>query len=302
MLERLLARGERRRVGERETGPGLQRWQRGVIGGCGLIEQARRLPSAPLARYGRTGRIESGWWAHAAPVHLRAGIADVFLEPVQDLAIGELESLQHDLQECLAALHARLWLAPEDGAWFLQTPRALSVSLPAAAEASGASLRQLLSGGTVEPTLLRMLTELQMLLHEHPVNTERQRRGLAPANGIWLWGGGVIPSAYEPQPGTSFRVAHDYLRGLGRWLGAAIDDPGGPEEALAGAADRVLVELTATEPGRLDEEWIAPLARGLARGACSRLTLVLDDWLLALDARSLRRFWRRRRTLKELGA
>jgi len=300
-LERLLARAERRRVTERETGSGFMRWQRGVLGGCGLIEQARQLASAPLTRYGRVGRIESGWWAHAAPVHLRAGIADAVLEPVQGLTNVEFESLQNRLQEYLAALDAALWPAGE-GAWLLQSQHALRGSLPPATEASGTSLRQLLTRGTVEPTLLRMLTELQMLLHQHPVNTERERRGLAPANGIWLWGSGVLPTAQVMQPGTSFRVVHDYLRGLGRWLGAAIDDPAGPEQTLAAAVHRIVVELTASEPGRLDEEWIAPLARGLARGDCSRLTLVLDDWVLELDAGSLRRFWRRRRTLEELQA
>ncbi|MBU3694831.1 MAG: hypothetical protein FGM40_08405 [Rhodocyclaceae bacterium] len=35
----------------------------------------------------------------------------------------------------------------------------------------------------------RWLTEAQMLLHEHPLNVEREARGLRPLNALWLSGG-----------------------------------------------------------------------------------------------------------------
>ena len=36
----------------------------------------------------------------------------------------------------------------------------------------------------------RWLTEMQMLLHEHPVNAAREARGRAPVTGVWFSGGG----------------------------------------------------------------------------------------------------------------
>lgn len=36
----------------------------------------------------------------------------------------------------------------------------------------------------------RLLNELQMTWHEHPVNEARSARGQAPINGVWLYGGG----------------------------------------------------------------------------------------------------------------
>lgn len=38
----------------------------------------------------------------------------------------------------------------------------------------------------------RWLTEAQMLLHEHPVNADREARGLRPLNALWLSGGAAL--------------------------------------------------------------------------------------------------------------
>ena len=37
----------------------------------------------------------------------------------------------------------------------------------------------------------RWLTEMQMLLHEHPANAAREARGRSPVTGVWFWGGGA---------------------------------------------------------------------------------------------------------------
>lgn len=40
-------------------------------------------------------------------------------------------------------------------------------------------------------TLLRLLSEAQMLFHDHPVNAARAARGALPVNGLWISGAGV---------------------------------------------------------------------------------------------------------------
>jgi hypothetical protein len=46
----------------------------------------------------------------------------------------------------------------------------------------------------------RLLNELQMTWHEHPVNEARSARGQAPINGVWLYGGGMgwQPASHSP--------------------------------------------------------------------------------------------------------
>lgn len=49
----------------------------------------------------------------------------------------------------------------------------------------------------------RLLNEIQMTWHEHPVNETRQENGQAPINGVWLYGGG---HGWQPtdQPDTTW--------------------------------------------------------------------------------------------------
>jgi len=41
--------------------------------------------------------------------------------------------------------------------------------------------------------ILRLMEESQRILKDHPVNINRERKGLRPANSIWLWGQGRPP-------------------------------------------------------------------------------------------------------------
>jgi hypothetical protein len=45
--------------------------------------------------------------------------------------------------------------------------------------------------GTLWQPWRRLLNELQMTWHEHPINEARLARGQAPINGVWLYGGGL---------------------------------------------------------------------------------------------------------------
>ena len=42
-------------------------------------------------------------------------------------------------------------------------------------------------------TIIKLMSDSQIFLKDHPVNKERRSRGLSPANSIWLWGQGKKP-------------------------------------------------------------------------------------------------------------
>lgn len=46
----------------------------------------------------------------------------------------------------------------------------------------------------------KLLNEMQMFLHQHPVNQARQQRGLLPINSLWFWGGGARPEKPKSDP------------------------------------------------------------------------------------------------------
>ena len=83
----------------------------------------------------------------------------------------------------------------------------------------------------------KLLTDLvlrsQELLPKHPLNIERQKQGLDPANCIWPWGGGYRPKmkplteTYPQIKKGSVITAVDLIRGIGRYAGLnVINVPG----------------------------------------------------------------------------
>jgi hypothetical protein len=55
-----------------------------------------------------------------------------------------------------------------------------------------AELESAMPAGVDAKEMRRLMTELQMVLHEHPVNVRRSHAGLPAANAVWVWGGGSV--------------------------------------------------------------------------------------------------------------
>jgi 2,3-bisphosphoglycerate-independent phosphoglycerate mutase len=72
-------------------------------------------------------------------------------------------------------------------------------------------------------TLVKLMSDSQLFLKEHPVNKRREEKGLVPANSIWLWGQGKKP--YFPPFSEKYKVnggvvtAVDLIRGIGALIG-----------------------------------------------------------------------------------
>ena len=157
--------------------------------------EADPAPWAALSFWGDTGAPPAGPVLRADPLHLQAGTqhhvhfdqARLHLDAEESAAL--LASLNALLQTDGMALEA-----PTPGRWYLH--------LPAAPEIATRPLSRGLAPGTAlwapqgagATRFKGLLTELQMLLHDHPVNTARERLGQLPVNSLWLWGEGALPA------------------------------------------------------------------------------------------------------------
>ncbi|MFQ6110628.1 MAG: 2,3-bisphosphoglycerate-independent phosphoglycerate mutase, partial [Nitrospinota bacterium] len=88
--------------------------------------------------------------------------------------------------------------------------------------------------------LLRLITDGQLLLKEHPLNRERLERGELPANSPWFWGGGKREelTAFRQRWGVdgALVAAVPLVKGLGRAAGLEVLSPPG----ITGRADTSL--------------------------------------------------------------
>ncbi len=92
---------------------------------------------------------------------------------------------------------------------------------------SGKVIGEYLSTADTAQPLIELMKKSYDILKCHPVNVERIKRGLSPANAIWLWGEGRKPQLenFKEKNGVSGTVisAVDLLKGIG--ICAGMDTP-----------------------------------------------------------------------------
>ncbi|GHU49008.1 homoserine kinase [Clostridia bacterium] len=85
--------------------------------------------------------------------------------------------------------------------------------------------------GEVASEIEKLMRKSYELLKDHPINIERIKNGLNPANSIWIWGQGKKPrlTSFTSKYGISGSIiaAVDLIKGIGLCAGlSAIDIPG----------------------------------------------------------------------------
>ncbi|WP_141100864.1 hypothetical protein [Roseateles aquatilis] len=129
-------------------------------------------------------------WALLTPVHFAVGTDGVTAMDPSTLDLTESES-----RAFFDALTASLFPAGEGwrGAWL--STAAWAVAHESLDGLEAASIDRVLNRGveTWMPQARRLrtlLNEMQMLLHDHPLNQARESRGLRPLNAVWISGCG----------------------------------------------------------------------------------------------------------------
>ncbi|TAN53211.1 MAG: hypothetical protein EPN19_09605 [Betaproteobacteria bacterium] len=177
--------------------------------------------------------------------------------------------------------------------------------IDAQAPAERTDAHSVLPQGAAAGRALALATEIQMVLHEHPVNHAREQRGEPTVNSVWLWGAGRLPRSVRA-PWLSVLGDDPVAAGLARCAGIRHDAL--PSDALywlehAPQDGRHLCVLDAAQSVRelqaLEQRWFDSLLQALRQGRIGMLTLRIPDLGRACETTraDLRRFWRRPRPL-----
>ena len=246
----------------------------------GVIRQAD-WPLAPIRLAALGVDPGTAFWLAADPVTLTVGRSEVRLAGVvDDLARADADALVATLNAHFAD-DGLTFVAPRPDAFFVRATTMTRLATQPPGAALSRPLHRLLPAGADADAWRRWQSEIEMLLHEHPVNVERERGGRSPVNSVWFSCGGTMPQ--RPVPAVSIRTfatagiaatlaAHvgSPARALPGHLGAARDDAGG--------ADSIVVALEpAPEVATLERAWVAPARDALASGALDAVTLLADD-------------------------
>jgi len=307
-LELLLARGRAAHADSRS----LEAW----------LADAFQLAEDPLPAGAITVQAErsdlqdrAALWLRADPVHLRLGRARATLIPAIgcNLPGDEAMAFVAALNGHFGAGHLFVMVRPEQ--WCVRTGGEGALEARPPLELAGQEVDAVLPRGTGAARWHALMNEVQMVLHEHPLNAERERRGDPPINSVWLWGAGRLPAAAEA-PWHSVTAEDALAAGLARIAGIRQQAlPAGAKEWLEGAPreGRHLVVLDSLRAAlalggadahvqrlaALESRWFAPLLEALRGDRIGMVTVQVPDAGDGYETvrSDLRRFWRRARPL-----
>jgi len=237
-------------------------------------------PLAPIrvAAFG----IDPGtaYWLAADPVTLVAGRDDVRLTGI----VRDLDA--YDAATLIRLLNAHFitdgieFVAARPDAWFVRAQENVQLRTRPLAAVTGRTLRDLLPVGSDAGTWRRWQNEIQMLMHEHPVNVARERDGKAPANSVWFSEGGTRPAHVA----TARAVKTFADAGIAIALASHVGRPARAvpvtfDSVLAdsGDADVTIVVLAATHDlDTVERAWTSPAWTALLNGKLNAVTLLAD--------------------------
>jgi hypothetical protein len=302
--ETLFAKGRRRRLAasSREAWL-LERF---------AVPKQRDWPVAPYTLLADGGAPERHFWLRADPVHLRLGRDTLTFSDAAafEVSRAESEALVETLNRHFG--DAMLFYPMQPARWYLRLREAPDMHTTPPSAAREQPIEGHLPSGPDAVRFHALMNEAQMLLHEHPVNAEREARGEPALNSVWFWGGGVIDAAKD-RPFSTVIGDDPLARGLALSAGIPVRALSKDASAMLAAAQDEGVALVVLDPPRsatgharghraaLERDWFGPLLEALRCGRIGMLTLSLPgaDSLLEVETvrSDLRYFWRLKRPL-----
>ena len=187
-----------------ETVPGI------APGAMAAVRQLAALPSDPAGV-----RLElRGWLLEPVHFHLAKDHVVLVAGAAQGLAQAQAQALAQSIAPVLAQDGLSLTVA-SPGHWLMgDAQQALQLQCAASEAAAGRNVDGYLPDGADARRYRRLLNEIQMTWHDHPVNEQRAADGDLPLNSVWLSGpatADAVAAFREGVAGGRFRLEDSLL-------------------------------------------------------------------------------------------
>jgi hypothetical protein len=221
---------------------------------------------AAVARHGEADDVGLNVWMRADPCWLQPD-----MNSLRMMAWGDMQLSRRDAEDLSVVVRPLFGDAGFE--FFIEHPERWYLKLQMGSEPSRMSHPRDVLGDDVERHLpqgssglrwRRLLNEVQMSLHQHPVNRRREAAGLPPANSLWFWGSGRVPNRVRSSS-QRFWTEDLMLRGLARLAKLpCVPAPQRLDEisALPGSS----IDLRDVAPEPLNTHWLAAVLRRLRAG------------------------------------
>ena len=158
-------------------------------------EDSSELPVGALTRYLVKGNYSGDQWVmRADPVLLQPNRDHLVLlgNSGLDIRFEDAEQIVNDINQTYSDTSWRLnVITPKQ--WVLEQGQPEELKTQSLSSVVGKNINDCLPKGVNEKKWHALLNELQMFLHAHPVNQQRQMQGMPMINSLWFWGAGILP-------------------------------------------------------------------------------------------------------------
>jgi hypothetical protein len=268
-------------------------------------------PAAHAAMQALNLPAREGHWFLLHPTHIHIARDHLVLTDMRQLTLTpqDAQALFDTAAPLFAEIGKELLYGSAD-TWFMRADDWPHLRTATPDAASGRNVDIWMPQGEGDRAWRKLQNEVQMHWFAHPLNEQREARGLKPVNSLWLWGG--ADRAYPLPPvaqryNVCFNLS-DWMQLFGR-LADAAQQGAHAADVIGSEGERGLLLLDALlEPGltnewgywlerieTLERDWFAPLLAALQSGRLRSLKLILggQDRLAEFGSsrNSLRKFW-----------
>ncbi|MFM7459641.1 MAG: hypothetical protein ACKO15_02210 [Burkholderiales bacterium] len=251
---------------------------------------------APLTRLADAGSPAGQAWLRADPVHLAISRdnAQLFDSHVINPTAEEMAAIAASVNSHFVNQGIKVEF-PDPARGYIATDLSNLPQSTPLWQMAGANVFDNLPLSKTRTNWRAVSNEIQMLLHEHPVNQIRAANAIPVINGLWIWGGGSVETilcasdpAVEPPRFTHVFARLALARGLAMAKGLALATlPPRFDAGLMQQSSLVVVhtatreiraqsrEIWPAEVAAIERDWVAPAAAALNAGELDALTLLI---------------------------
>ncbi|MCD9087219.1 phosphoglycerate mutase [Stenotrophomonas sp. SY1] len=244
--------------------------------------------AAALSRHADAGDAEGALWLRADPANIVPDMQGArMMASAETLRLDQIDVdvLLPSLQPLFAGFGFQLD-APTPSRWYLRLPE--DTPLPTFVDpdvALGDDLFLHLPDGEAGRQWRALMTEAQVLLHQHSWNEKRIAQGKRAVNSLWFWGAGRLPESVRTAH-AQVRSRDALLQGLAKMAGVRV----GGEQTVDALVD--LRQLRSLE--QFGRDAILPLLDAIQRGELKELRLDFEDGThYRIDRGQRWRFWKK---------
>lgn len=300
----LLSRSSRYELFDSEPDARTLPHERWLAHALGLPSPDARCAFAASAMRALGLACDAGHWFIINPVHIQVARNHLLLADPRLLQLSEPDAraLFEAAKPYFDEIGQPLVYGSAD-TWFMRADDWADLDTATPDAAIGQNLSSWVPQGASARACRKLQNEVQMLWHAHPVNEQRQARGLAAVNSFWPWAG----SPAESRTGAMTLAAVAPPSWLAPLTGRVAD----PAAVFAAAAsDQLVVCANLIEPAiatdwsrwldqmqQLEQNWFAPALAALTSGRVRKLHLMLSHRArlaeLTTTGLAQRKFWHR---------